>query len=305
MNHHQKEVVIMKKTAAVSLFLVLALVLALCLPAAVAEEAGFLGKPFPDFTVTDTEGNTFTLSEQLKDHDAVLINFWATWCNPCKTEFPYLQEAQEKYDDRVAFIALSAFSGDSMETIAAYRQENSFTIPMGLDAGSELYDCTGTTVYPVTVIVDRFGNAVFCHTGSFMNAAEIDRVLDCFTGEDYAESAVLEEIPADGRISFGEETAIREKLERIPAYIPEIDEKLNRVSRGWKTTRMSKVDLTILRLAVYEMLYDDDVPVGVAINEAVEIAKRYGGDESASFVNGILGQIARQAKGQETPESAE
>ena len=115
----------------------------------------------------------------------------------------------------------------------------------------------------------------------------------------------LEEIPADGRISFGEETAIREKLERIPAYIPEIDEKLNRVSRGWKTTRMSKVDLTILRLAVYEMLYDDDVPVGVAINEAVEIAKRYGGDESASFVNGILGQIARQAKGQETPESAE
>ena len=197
MNHHQKEVVIMKKTAAVSLFLVLALVLALCLPAAVAEEAGFLGKPFPDFTVTDTEGNTFTLSEQLKDHDAVLINFWATWCNPCKTEFPYLQEAQEKYDDRVAFIALSAFSGDSMETIAAYRQENSFTIPMGLDAGSELYDCTGTTVYPVTVIVDRFGNAVFCHTGSFMNAAEIDRVLDCFTGEDYAESAVLEEIPAD------------------------------------------------------------------------------------------------------------
>ena len=185
----------LKKTAVVSV--ILALTMMFCLSIAAADEADFLGKPFPDFTVTDTEGNIFTLSEQLKDYEAVLINFWATWCNPCRTEFPYLQAAREKYGDRVAFIALSAYSGDSMETVTAYREENSFTVPMGLDAGGELYNYAGLTVYPVTVIVDRFGNAVFLHAGSFMNAAEIGRVLDCLTGEGYTESAILQEIPAD------------------------------------------------------------------------------------------------------------
>ena len=58
--------------------------------------------------------------------------------------------------------------------------------------------------------------------------------------------------------------------------------------------RMSKVDLNILRLAVYEMKYDEDVPFKVAINEAVELSKKFGGDESSSFVNGILGKIAKE-----------
>ena len=115
----------------------------------------------------------------------------------------------------------------------------------------------------------------------------------------------LEEVPADGKVSADEEEKIRTELEEITAHIPDIDERLNRVSRGWKTSRMGKVDLSILRLAAYELLYDDDVPTGVAINEAVEIAKRYGGEETASFVNGILGQIARQAEPQGSPEKAE
>ena len=59
---------------------------------------------------------------------------------------------------------------------------------------------------------------------------------------------------------------------------------------------MSRVDLTALRLAVYEMKFDEDVPVGVAINEAVELAKMFGGDDSGSFVNGILGKIASGKK---------
>ncbi len=56
---------------------------------------------------------------------------------------------------------------------------------------------------------------------------------------------------------------------------------------------MNKVDLAILRLAVYEMTWDDDIPTKVAINEAVELAKRFGGDDSPSFVNGVLGKVAR------------
>ena len=97
-------------------------------------------------------------------------------------------------------------------------------------------------------------------------------------------------------MTLEDEKYIREKLSRILEKLPEIDGKLNEASRNWKTSRMAKVDLSVLRLAVYEILYDEDIPTGVAIDEAVEIAKHYGGEESGSFVNGVLGQIAREEK---------
>ena len=87
---------------------------------------------------------------------------------------------------------------------------------------------------------------------------------------------------------------IQKKYKGVISHVEEIDRLLNDASKGWKTTRMNKVDLTILRLAVYEMKWDDDVPEGVAINEAVELAKRFGGDSSSSFVNGVLGKVAKQ-----------
>lgn len=68
---------------------------------------------------------------------------------------------------------------------------------------------------------------------------------------------------------------------------------INEIAEGWKTERMGKVDLTILRLAVYEIRFDEDVPTSVAINEAVELAKKYGQDGSPSFVNGILAKFAK------------
>lgn len=82
------------------------------------------------------------------------------------------------------------------------------------------------------------------------------------------------------------------KYRNVLEKLDEIDALLNETSNGWKTKRMSRVDLTALRLAVYELKYDKDVPTGVAINEAVELAKRFGGETSGSFVNGILGKIA-------------
>ena len=86
------------------------------------------------------------------------------------------------------------------------------------------------------------------------------------------------------------------KLTAILDRIPEIDAVIDEASEGWRTSRMSKADLSLLRLAVYEVRFDDEVPTGVAINEAVEIAKKYGGDRTASFVNGILGKIATETK---------
>lgn len=82
------------------------------------------------------------------------------------------------------------------------------------------------------------------------------------------------------------------KCEDIISHLPEIDEAINDVAEGWKTGRMGKVDLTLIRLAVYEMRYDEEVPVGVAINEAVELAKKYGTDDTPSFINGVLAKLA-------------
>ncbi len=105
---------------------------------------------------------------------------------------------------------------------------------------------------------------------------------------------------AAGRIPTEEEEAyMQEKYSRICEKLPEIDAFLNKISVGWKTSRMSKVDLTVLRLAVYEMRYDEAVPVAVAINEAVELARRFGGEDSTSFVNGILGKAARETDGEQ------
>ena len=88
-----------------------------------------------------------------------------------------------------------------------------------------------------------------------------------------------------------DKTYIFEKVEKISEKLEEIDAKINEVSEGWKTGRMGKVDLTLIRLAVYEMLYEEDVPAKVAINEAVELAKQYGTDNSPSFVNGVLATL--------------
>ncbi|MBQ8591330.1 MAG: transcription antitermination factor NusB [Lachnospiraceae bacterium] len=111
----------------------------------------------------------------------------------------------------------------------------------------------------------------------------------------------IEEMPEQIVLYFEEEENqadeqdtkyITEKYENILAKVEEIDAMLNAEAECWTTDRMGKVDLTLLRLAVYEIKYDDDVPAGVAINEAVELAKKFGQDASGSFINGILAKFA-------------
>lgn len=82
------------------------------------------------------------------------------------------------------------------------------------------------------------------------------------------------------------------KYEKIMERLSEIDRLLNEKTEKWTTDRMGKAELTILRLAVYEILFDEEVPVSVAINEAVELAKKFGQDSARAFVNGILAKFA-------------
>ena len=79
----------------------------------------------------------------------------------------------------------------------------------------------------------------------------------------------------------------------VMAHAEELDAMIAEHAVGWALERIARVDLSILRVAVYEMLYREDVPTGAAINEAVELAKRYGGEKSFAFINGILGSVAK------------
>jgi N utilization substance protein B len=99
----------------------------------------------------------------------------------------------------------------------------------------------------------------------------------------------------EGDLDFSKSDAdyIRDKYEKIADKLEEIDKAINEKAVGWETSRMAKVDLTIIRLAVYEIKFDESVPTGVAINEAVELAKKFGQDGSPAFVNGVLAKFAQ------------
>lgn len=86
---------------------------------------------------------------------------------------------------------------------------------------------------------------------------------------------------------------IQARCQAVRDKLPEIDRLINENTEGWDTARMGKVELTVLRLGIYEIRYDEDIPAGVAIDEAVEIAKKYGQENSGGFVNAILAKILK------------
>ncbi len=101
--------------------------------------------------------------------------------------------------------------------------------------------------------------------------------------------AVENEIIEDGEFTKALLLTAWEKVE-------EIDEIIEKNSKGWKISRISKVSLAVLRLAICEILYMEDIPAGVSINEAVELCKKYAASDEHSFVNGILGTVAKEVK---------
>ena len=119
--------------------------------------------------------------------------------------------------------------------------------------------------------------------------------------EQYFEAPEEDEATPEGELLIIHQVDVDEKdrsylVEKAGAAmdrVPELDARINEVAEGWKTRRMGKVDLTILRLALYEILYDEEIPQKVAINEAVELAKKFGGSDSPSFINGVLAKLVR------------
>ena len=120
--------------------------------------------------------------------------------------------------------------------------------------------------------------------------AQLGQYLQSPEEDDVDESGILQ-VLHKVELKETDSEYLQARTANIMEKIPEIDEKLNQAAAGWKTKRMGKVELTILRLALYEMIYDDAIPEKVSINEAVELAKKFGGNDSPSFVNGILAKF--------------
>ena len=121
---------------------------------------------------------------------------------------------------------------------------------------------------------------LYC-TGFYQNEDEISQQIDM-----YVERFCGDNVEDNSEVAY-----MKNKLSDIRKNLEDIDTQLSQVSSGWKISRMSKIDLNILRLAVFEIKYDEDIPDKVAIDEAVELAKAYGGDNSSAFVNGVLAKI--------------
>ena len=165
----------MKKLTTV--VLVLTLVFTLAVSGAHADPEAMYGKTLKDFTVTTIDGNTFTLSESLKTHDLVVINFWATWCEPCCMEFPFLQEAWEKYADRVDVIAMSIERTDTERYLQNFAKKNGLTFSIGRDENKLLDKMHGDAI-PTTLIVDRTGKVVSVDVGAKMSVEEFTELFD-------------------------------------------------------------------------------------------------------------------------------
>ncbi|HWQ06221.1 MAG TPA: transcription antitermination factor NusB [Feifaniaceae bacterium] len=99
----------------------------------------------------------------------------------------------------------------------------------------------------------------------------------------------------EGALDADDVLYVEQIIGGVGAHQQELDELVSKYSVDWAIDRIARVDLSILRVAIYEMLYrKEDVPAGAAINEAVELAKRYGGERSYAFINGILGSVAKE-----------
>ncbi len=96
----------------------------------------------------------------------------------------------------------------------------------------------------------------------------------------------------ENNVTGNDEKYVRAILEGVLVNLQQLDNEISRNMRGWKLSRISKIDLAILRMSFFEIMHMESVPVNVSINEAVKLAKVYSGEESGAFVNGVLGKAA-------------
>ena len=152
------------------------------------------GSVMRDFSVETTTGETFTLSEVLKEKKAVLINFWFSTCGPCVNEFPLMVEAYEKYKDDLAIIALNPPETQAQDTIEDIRQFQNvygltFDVAQDVDGLNRAFGVTG---FPTSIMVDRYGVVTMMETGGITSQRVFDVIFDYFTKDNYEQKLIYD-----------------------------------------------------------------------------------------------------------------
>lgn len=143
-----------------------------------------VGDVMYDFEVMLPSGEKYKLSEDLKEKDMVLINFFYTTCGPCVNEFPFMEEAYQMYKDSVGIIAIDSFPADTSESVGAFQQSMGLSFPMA-DCPETWFGIFGTQGYPTSIIVDRYGVICLVEVGGMTSIRPFTSIFDYFTGADY------------------------------------------------------------------------------------------------------------------------
>ena len=152
-----------------------------------------IGDTVQDFSLLDCDGNVLQLSEILKVKELVIINFWATWCTPCRSEFPVLQNVATAYADKVEVIAVSIT--DTAQAVSEFKAENGYTFAMtGAGEGELDFSFSPIDSIPKTVIINKDGMFVYSYVGSITEFSRWQTVI-----ESYLNGETIEE---DERIDF-------------------------------------------------------------------------------------------------------
>ena len=137
----------------------------------------------PDFTLPLTDGSEAKLSELLQDKEVVVLNIFASWCGPCKKEFPGMENVYEKYKDKMEIIAVTGYEDDTMDDMIQYKEDHGLSFMVGMK--NESIDSLKVGGFPTTYIIDRNGDIVFSMSGAFQNEEEFEKIVTSLMGDDY------------------------------------------------------------------------------------------------------------------------
>lgn len=146
-----------------------------------------LGDVMADLSVT-VDGTTYTISELLKEKKAVVLNLWYEGCQPCKAEFPYINEAYAQYTEKLELLALNPYDGDEA-SVAAYKANLGLSFPMA-KVDLQWQSVLGITAYPTTIVIDRYGTIAFVHMGSVPDTDTFTTLFEYFTSDSYVQSEI-------------------------------------------------------------------------------------------------------------------
>lgn len=149
------------------------------------------GDVLHDFSITDVNGNTYTLSELLKEKDAVVLNFWFVSCGPCRAEFPYMNAAYNSalaedtslsYSDKIEILAISV--KDSASDVASFKYNMELLFPM-FSYSASVINRFYVYAAPTTIIIDRNGVMCYSHVGAITSTSEFTNLFNLYTRDDY------------------------------------------------------------------------------------------------------------------------